>query len=218
MGGGTLAPTICQIFFLCNDSAVISDSRKQRTDIYPHPPQPRHHSPAILCHRVYIRPLPAPQLRSFHHSHPSLACCAFSPHRFTAPLQPPPPPLRLPTSPVGIRFPSPLPLLVLLCRHATPTAHLPQTASAPPLLDSIPPLPAATRLLRSPSFPGVTMHHAISYRFVTFRFSLGIHNPLHVSLSVFFCSSRAVFHLVYMKQLSAFHQCPRLCSYLPQAH
>lgn len=192
--GGTLAPTICQILFLCNDSAVISDSGKHRTDIYPPDPNPAAiplpcsvtGSTSVLFLRLSCDPsiIPIPPWRAVLFR--LIASPPPSNHQPLLSASPQPPsasafPLLSPYSLSSAATPPPS------CWTTTsPTTHLPQTASAPPLLDSIPPLPAATPLLRSPSFPGVTMHHAISYRFVTFRFSLGIHNPLHVSPSVFF--------------------------------
>lgn len=190
-------------------------------------PQPRRHSPAMLCHRVYIRPLPAPQLRSFHHSHSSLACCAFSPHRFTAP-----PPTTNPSSP-----PPHNP------RRHPPSLSSPPTRSPPPPRRLLPvgPPPAPPRtfpkpprrhlsltpsLLSRQPLPSFAPHPSpVSPCIMPFLIALS-HSASrwafiirYTSLRLsFFCSSRAVFHLVYMKQLSAFHQCPRLCSYLPQAH
>lgn len=131
--------------------------------------------------------VPAPQLWSFHHFYLSLVCCAFSPHRFTSSL-----PLCPPTSPFPLcAF---LPLLFSFNKPHSCTPRSLHRATSPWLHPFSPPLP----LPLPPSPPvllRVIMHHAISYQFVILYFLLGIHNPLHISPSVF-CSLWPAFHLL----------------------
>lgn len=131
--------------------------------------------PLSLCLSPSV---PVPQLRSFHHFYLSLVCCAFSPHRFTS---------RLPLWP-----PFFLSLSLPHCRsHPIPDSTSP--ACSPPFHHAISPWlhpfsPTATPSLIPLVLTHVIMHHAISYRFVTFCFLLGIHNLLYyLSLSFSLC-------------------------------
>lgn len=174
-------------------------------------PGPNHLSDIILmqrqhCHFTQPETLPPPPFPCHPLSpglHPSSSCasaailpsfpslpgvlCFFAsslhrPPPTTTPSSPPPhDPRRHPLSLSSPPTRSPPPPRHLL--PVGPPPPPPHTFRKPPLRR----LSLTPSLLSPPSLPVLPRcHHAISYRFVTFRFSLGIHNPLHVSVRLFF--------------------------------
>lgn len=156
----------------------------------------------------------APQLWSFHHFYLSLACCAFSPHRFTSSL-----PLCLHTNPFSSLLFSFTKAQPCTPAHSIVLSLLDIILFFLPLQLPLPPSPRVLLLV-------IIMHNAISYQFAIVYFLLGIHNPLHTSLSAF-CSSWPAFHPLYYvsPSFSASHkhlylllcvQCPyKKCSSTP---